>query len=101
MNKLLLAGFLSVMSFTTFASTGTSSQMGQGQQGGQPPHNAQIEQALKECADSVAKDSSGKPDRTAFDSCMSAKGFQKPQGPRPGSGGQGQGQPPAMSGASS
>lgn len=60
-----------------------------------------LEAALAECAGSVAKDSNGRPERTAMDACMSAKGFTKPNGPPPGGEhhgqgehGQGKGEPP-------
>ena len=45
-----------------------------------PPHgrNAALDAAISECASSVAKDAQGRPERTAMDACMSAKGFKKP-----------------------
>lgn len=53
--------------------------------------NPEFEAAIQACSNSVAKDSRGGPDRTAMDSCMSAKGFTRPAGPPPGE----HGQPPA------
>lgn len=51
-----------------------------------PPHekNAEFEQAMKECFESVDLDDDGHPDRDAMDECMSEKGFEKPDGPPPG-----------------
>ncbi|MES9992402.1 MAG: hypothetical protein ABW098_10645 [Candidatus Thiodiazotropha sp.] len=52
------------------------------------PDRAELEAALKECAASIDTDSSGRPDHSAMDSCMTAKGFSKPSAP-PGHGGPG------------
>lgn len=46
--------------------------------------NATLEAAIQACSASVSKDASGRPDHTAMDSCMTAKGFSKPSGPPPG-----------------
>jgi hypothetical protein len=50
------------------------------QRGTPPPvgKNPAIDAALSQCAASVTKDANGRPDRTAMDACMSAKGFKKP-----------------------
>jgi hypothetical protein len=45
--------------------------------------NEEFNQAMEECLDSVAVDEKGRPNRTAMDECMSAKGFTRPEG-RPG-----------------
>ncbi len=49
-----------------------------------PPANDELGKALKECMASASKDSSGHPNRTEVDQCMSEKGFIKPEG-RPSS----------------
>lgn len=49
------------------------------------PDRAALEAALDECVASLNADSSGRPDHSAMDSCMSAKGFTRPAGP-PGHG---------------
>lgn len=78
-NKLLLPALLTACLFS--ASSFADMQMQQGGPGGQSMQkNPQIEAALKECASSVSKDSQGRPDRTAFEACMTAKGFKKPEG---------------------
>ncbi|QBQ64055.1 hypothetical protein EXH44_07370 [Actinobacillus indolicus] len=50
---------------------------------GKPPHNPEMEVAMQECQKTVTN----KEDRTAFDACMKAKGFEKPadhgKGPQP------------------
>ena len=46
--------------------------------------NATLDAAIQACSASVAKDAGGRPDRTAMDACMTAKGFTKPSGPPPG-----------------
>lgn len=61
--------------------TSSSAQNGP-QPGGK---NAALDAAIQACSASVAKDSSGRPDHTAMDACMTAKGFTKPSGPPPGS----------------
>jgi len=40
--------------------------------------NPQMEAALKECSASSGQNSTGKPDMTKIDTCMTAKGFTKP-----------------------
>ena len=40
--------------------------------------SAAVDAALKTCAASVAKDSSGGPDQTAMTACMTKAGFSKP-----------------------
>lgn len=79
-NKLLLPTLLSACLFS--ASSFAEMQMPQGGQGMQK--NPQIEAALQSCASSTSKDSQGRPDRTAFEACMTAKGFKKPEGRGPG-----------------
>lgn len=59
-----------------------------------PGNHAAIEAALKACAAQVGVDANGRPDRTAFDACMKAKGFEKPAGPPPGGHGGPKGPPP-------
>ena len=49
--------------------------------GGGPGNNAALEAAMKACASSVAQGSDGRPDRSAFEACMTAKGFEKPAKP--------------------
>lgn len=49
--------------------------------------NAELDAARKECAESAGKDSNGRPDRAAMDSCMLDKGFAKPEGRGPNRGG--------------
>ncbi|WP_394792245.1 hypothetical protein [Rhodoferax sp.] len=48
---------------------------------GGPGKNPELDAALQACAASVAKGTDGRPDRTAMDACMTAKGFTKPSGP--------------------
>jgi hypothetical protein len=50
------------------------------------PDKAEIEAALEECFSSLEADSNGRPDHSAVDDCMSAKGFSKPSGRGPGGG---------------
>jgi hypothetical protein len=57
---------------------------------------AGLDEAMKACQSSAGQSSSGKPDPAAFDACMAAKGFKKPDGApardgRGAAGGQGQG----------
>lgn len=75
---------LSLCLFSSLSSASESVQQGR-------PHgekNAQLEAAMKECATTSGKDSSGRPDRQAFETCMSSKGFKKPEGMPPGKPGQ-------------
>jgi hypothetical protein len=58
------------------------------------PDRAELEAALEECFSSLEADSDGRPDRSAIDSCMSAKGFSKPSGRGPGGEGDDRGDPP-------
>lgn len=95
----LLAG-ASLVCGVAFADTSSSSSSSQNtSSSGASGGNAALEAALSSCASSVAKDAKGGPDRTAFDACMSAKGFTKPSGPPPGSSQNGghNGPPPAQS----
>jgi hypothetical protein len=55
------------------------------------PDKAELEAALEECFSSLEAENNGRPDHSAMDSCMSAKGFSKPSGRGPGNG---QGNPP-------
>ncbi|MGD9172052.1 MAG: hypothetical protein PVI97_18695 [Candidatus Thiodiazotropha sp.] len=59
------------------------------------PDRAELEAALEECFSSLEAEDNARPDRSAIDSCMSAKGFTRPSAP-PGRGerGIGQGNPP-------
>lgn len=57
------------------------------------PDQAGLDAALKSCAASASRDTSGQPDRQAVDTCMSGKGYTRPSGPPPGQSG-GQGHPP-------
>lgn len=59
-----------------------------------PGNHAALEAALKACAAQVGVDTTGRPDRAAFDTCMKAKGFEKPSGPPPGERGGPKGPPP-------
>lgn len=49
-------------------------------EGKRPPHNPEMKAALDACHSSVGKQANGKHDREAFDACMQAKGFKKPEG---------------------
>jgi hypothetical protein len=51
----------------------------QGPQGSRPEPSAEMKAAFEACK------SSGKPGDTAFESCMSSKGFAKPSGTPPNS----------------
>lgn len=46
--------------------------------------NEEFEAAISDCMDTVELDDNGRPDREAMDECMSAKGFERPEGPPPG-----------------
>lgn len=48
-----------------------------------PSHekNPAVEKALQECAATIGKDSSGRPDMAKMDACMRDKGFKKPPHP--------------------
>lgn len=59
-----------------------------------PGRNSAVDAAIKECMALAAADANGRPDRAAVDSCMTAKGFTKPQGGPGGPGGRGRGGPP-------
>jgi hypothetical protein len=62
------------------------------------PDRAELEAALDECASSLGVDDNGRPDVSAMDSCMSAKGYSRPSGP-PGHGeAGGHGHPPPVRG---
>ena len=76
----LIAGGLSV---SAFADTSNNTA-------GTAPDKSALEAALAACASSAAKDSSGRPEMSAMDGCMSAKGFSKPTGTP-----HGQGNPPS------
>jgi hypothetical protein len=54
------------------------------------PDRAELEAALEECFSSLEAENNGRPDHSAIDSCMSAKGFSRPPGP-PGQDDQGNG----------
>jgi hypothetical protein len=56
------------------------------------PDKSALEAALAACASSMSKDSGGQPDMQAMDSCMTKKGFTRPNGSPPG---QGRNPPPA------
>jgi hypothetical protein len=60
------------------------------------PDREELEAALEACASSLEADSDGRPDMSAMESCMSAKGFSRPSGP-PGHGEHGSrpGNPPS------
>jgi hypothetical protein len=60
------------------------------------PDPEALKAALEECAASLDSSSDGKPDHSAMESCMSAKGFTKPSGGpgRDGPQGDGPGAPP-------
>jgi hypothetical protein len=57
------------------------------------PDPEELKAALEECAASVDSGSDGRPDHSAMESCMSAKGFTRPSGP-PGHGPHGDGSAP-------
>lgn len=83
MKKIILTTIaisLSLFSAMTFASSDSRPQ--------RPPigNNPALEAAMKECSAKVSKE-----DRTAFDSCMTSKGFKKPEGSPPPRQGQSQG----------
>jgi hypothetical protein len=50
------------------------------------PDRAELEAALEECFSSLEAENNGRPDHSAMESCMSAKGFSKPSGRGPGGG---------------
>lgn len=85
--RLILAGLLYGLGFSV--QTVAAAQSNASTTGG----NSALEAALQACAAQVKADASGRPDRNAFDSCMRAKGFEKPAGPPPG-GKDGRGAPP-------
>ena len=58
------------------------------------PDRAEIEAALEACMSSLESGSGGRPDHSAMDSCMSAKGYSKPSGPPGGMQGGERGSPP-------
>jgi hypothetical protein len=45
------------------------------------PDRAELEAALEECFSSLETENNGRPDHSAIDSCMSAKGFSRPSAP--------------------
>lgn len=47
---------------------------------GSPPDRAALEAALRACEASLSKETDGRPNPQAMDSCMSAKGFIRPTG---------------------
>ncbi|WP_428737778.1 hypothetical protein [Sulfurimonas sp.] len=53
------------------------------------PSRQEIETALQECFDSLGATKDSHPDHKAVDECMSAKGYEKPEG-GPGGGPDGQ-----------
>ncbi|CAA6804556.1 MAG: Unknown protein [uncultured Sulfurovum sp.] len=60
---------------------------GQHQQGAQAqgakkhmPKDPKAKAAMMECLDTVAKGENGRPDRTAMQTCMKEKGFERPEG---------------------
>lgn len=83
MKKVLLSAIFLMASVSAMAQS-TSSNGGPGDGKG-PGKNPAVEAAIKECASSVAKDSNGRPDHSAMEACMTAKGFTPPpHGPRGG-----------------
>jgi len=71
--KLVMATMLLILATPVFAT----------ENGNPPPRSsgdAKLDAARKECADSASKDSNGRPERSEMDSCMKAKGFEKPAG---------------------
>jgi hypothetical protein len=54
------------------------------------PDRAEVEAALDECLSSLETGNGSRPEPSAMDDCMSAKGFERPNGP-PGHGGRGNG----------
>lgn len=75
-------GVVLLLSGKTYADSSISAdQPPNFQRGGPPPTgNSALDAALKACGSSVSKDSNGRPDHTAMDACMKAKGFSPPQG---------------------
>lgn len=51
---------------------------------GGPGNNPALDAALKECSASAGKSSDGRPDFSAMEACMKAKGFEKPSKPPAG-----------------
>lgn len=52
------------------------------------PDREELEAAMQACAASLDSDGNGRPEPTAMEECMTAKGFTKPSGERgPGSNG--------------
>jgi hypothetical protein len=66
------------LAFTLLASLGLAYADNAPPPGGGPGKNAALDAALKECSASITKDSNGRPDMSAMDVCMKAKGFEKP-----------------------
>jgi hypothetical protein len=59
------------------------------------PDRDALESAMKECESSLSSSNNGRPDHSAMEECMSAKGFTRPSGGRgPGSEEGGPGNPP-------
>ncbi len=75
MNRLKLTG--SAIALTLLGLTNASGARAEAASG-------DIKTALQECAASVNTDDNGRPDRSAMDECMTAKGFTKPLGKRAG-----------------
>jgi len=77
--KLIMSTMLLLLAMPVFAA-----------ENGNPPPGSSGDAALgaarKECAESAGRDSNGRPDRSAIDTCMVAKGFEKPA-QRPGKSG--------------
>lgn len=49
------------------------------------PSQDEVKSAMKECFESAKSSDNKRPDMTKVDECMSAKGFEKPEG-KPGKG---------------
>ena len=75
MKKIVL--LMSFLTMSAFAQTANTTNSPQGSKGDRPPISAEMKAAFEACK------SSGKPGDTAFDSCMSSKGFTKPTGAPP------------------
>lgn len=72
MKKIVL--LMSVLTMSAFAQTANQPQ---GPKGDRPAISAEMKAAFEACK------ASGKPGDTAFDTCMSSKGFTKPTGTPP------------------
>lgn len=67
------------ISYANMQNNTSGSSVQPGNSGNAPQRNAQFEQAMSECANSVGKDANGGPDQSALTSCLQQKGYSKPE----------------------